>query len=159
MKITIVWSMNLPDLSKLIYFLVHLFFYYNISWSIPVDLHFAMIFFFRLLFYVNYCTLINHDLNPKDMNPNWYTNPGKGDIGKYICLTHVTLSSCKTGNPPPPPPPPTHTHTQHYASTQTSITQTQHNTVRIIIFPKHVLIQNLQASIRVEGEGPWPKLW
>ena len=42
------------------------------------------------------------------MNPNCYTNPGKGDIGKYICLTHVTLSSCKTGTPPPPPP---HTHT------------------------------------------------
>ena len=119
------------------------------------------------------------------MNPNCYTNPGKGDIGSLnICLTHVTLSSCKTGNsfktfevidaespiviffgtygivpPPPHPHTHTHTHTQHYASTQTSITQTQHNTVRIIIFPKHVLIQNLQASIRVEGEGPWPKLW
>ena len=156
MKINIVWSMNLPDLSKLIYFLVHLFFYYNISWSIPIDLHFAMIFFFyRLLFYVNYCTPINHDLNPKDMNPNCYTNPGKGDIGKYTCMSYTCDPFFLQNRQPPPP----HTHTQHYASTQTSITQTQHNTVRIIIFPKHVLIQNLQASIRVEGEGPWPKLW
>ena len=97
----------------------------------------------------------NFGLYPKDMNPKVATQiQERGTLGN-ICLTHVTLSSdCKTGNPPPPP-----THTQHYASTQTSITQTQHNTVRIIIFPKHVLIQNLQASIRVEGEGPWPKLW
>ena len=85
------------------------------------------------------------------MNPNCYTNPGKGDIGK-IYMSYTCDPFFLQNRQPPPPPPPPHTHTQHYASTQTSITQTQHNTVRIIIFPKHVLIQNLQASIRVEGE-------
>ena len=61
------------------------------------------------------------------------------------CLTHVTLSSCKTGNPP-------HTHTTLCINTDQHLHKLSIYTVGIIIFPKHVLIQNLQASIRVEGD-------
>ena len=70
------------------------------------------------------------------MNPNCYTNPGKGDIGKYICLTHVTLSSCKTGTPPPPP---THTHTHIMHQHRPAFTQTQHIYCRNYYFSKACL--------------------
>ena len=125
---------------------------------VPIDLHFAMIFISDCSFInVNYCTAINHDLNPKDMNPNCYTNPGKGGIGN-ICLTHVTLSSCKTGNPPPPPPTHTHTHTLCIKTDQHLVHKLSIYCTGIIIFPKQVLIQicRLASGWRWRGRDLGP---
>ena len=159
MKITIVWSMNLPDLSKWIYFLVDFFFFYiDLLKYVPVDLHFAMIFIWDCSFIK--CKLLY--CNKSWFKPLRYESQllHKSRKGGHWEIYVLYMWPFLRAKPGPPLPPPHHTHTHTLCiNTDQHLHKLSIYWKGIIIFPNHVLIQNLQASIRVEGDGPWPKLW